>query len=188
MLPEAATPEADLFEILDSLPETKLWRAEILDGETITLSPTPIGLHQENVYILAESLRPGLPDGHRCESNLQIRIPEIARSVVPDLFVAPRSVLRTGDHSIAPDDVLFVAEVVSPGSRKADRVLKPEIYAKAMVELYLLVDPIEGSGTLYARPDGKRFQSQRKEPFGAKIELPDPFNIQLDTSNFLPYE
>ncbi|GAA1098407.1 hypothetical protein GCM10009605_38130 [Nocardiopsis composta] len=185
---ETADPAAKLFQILDDLPETKLLRAEILDGETITLSPTPSGLHGRNVRVLERALGPHLPSGTDYETYLEIRLPEAGRGVVPDFFVAPMQILKTKNSWIPPDDVLLVAEVVSPGSRTVDWELKPEIYAKAMIDLYLLIDPVKGDSTLFAQPDGERFGSERREMFGAKIGLPDPFNIQLDTSQFLPYE
>ncbi len=185
---EAAGPAAKLFQILDDLPETKLLRAEILDGETITLSPTPSGLHGRNVRVLERAIGPYLPDGTDYETYLEIRLPEAGRGVVPDFFVAPTQILKTRDSWIPPDDVLLVAEVASPGSRSADWELKPVIYAQAMIDLYLLIDPAERSTALFARPDGEKFGSRRQESFGAKIGLPDPFNIQLDTSQFLPYE
>ncbi|MDA2812924.1 Uma2 family endonuclease [Nocardiopsis sp. RSe5-2] len=178
----------ELFAILDSLPETRRWRAEILDGETITLSPTPIGLHQENVYLLDEQLRPCLPKGHRTEGNLEIRLPALERSVVPDLFVAPVAVLRTPEHSVPPDDVLLVAEVVSPGSTRADRTVKPGIYAQAQIPCFILVDPLEENTTVFSRPGKDEYKTVQKFGFGETFKIADPFEAQVDSSDFLAYE
>ncbi|WP_017625473.1 Uma2 family endonuclease [Nocardiopsis chromatogenes] len=178
----------ELFAILDSLPETRRWRAEILDGETITLSPTPIGLHQENVYLLSEQLRPCLPKEHRAEGNLEIRLPALGRSVVPDLFIAPVAVLRTPEHSIPPDDVLLAAEIVSPGSTRADRTVKPGIYAQALIPCFVLVDPLEGVTSVFSRPEKDEYKSIQKYRFGETFKIADPFEVEVDSGDFLTYD
>ncbi|WP_017559467.1 Uma2 family endonuclease [Nocardiopsis baichengensis] len=185
---ETGSVGGELFAILDSLPETRRWRAEILDGETITLSPTPIGLHQENVHLLNEQLRPCLPKGHRAEGNLEIRLPALRRSVVPDLFVAPVSVLRTPEHSIPPDDVLLVAEVVSPGSTQVDRTLKLGIYAEALIPCFILVDPLEEKTTVFTQPEKDEYKTVQKYRFGETFKIADPFEAEVDSSDFLPYD
>ncbi|PSL00136.1 Uma2 family endonuclease [Murinocardiopsis flavida] len=177
----------ELFAVLDAMEVPRGARAEILDGETITVSPTPIGLHQENVYLLDEQLRNAMPKGHRSEGYLEIRVPYIDRCVIPDLFIAPREVLVTDQHYIAPDEVLLVAEVVSKGSRRRDHEEKPAIYARSAIPAYLLVDPGEGRVTLYSNPEGELYRERVTRDFGDALRLPEPFGFTLETGGFLRY-
>jgi hypothetical protein len=182
-----AEPSQDLFALLDTMDLPRGARAEILDGKSITVSPTPSGLHQENVYLLDEQVRAHVPRGHRTEGHLEIRMPDLGRCVIPDLFVAPRDVLRTGDHAVPPDEVALVAEVVSYGSVRQDRVQKVGVYARARIGVYLLVDPIAGTTTLFTNSDGATYKDTVVRDFGEKLVVPDPFGFDLDTSAFLPY-
>ncbi|MEY9212632.1 Uma2 family endonuclease [Thermobifida halotolerans] len=178
----------DLFTRLDSLPETRLWRAESLDGETVTLSPTPVGRHGRNLRELERQLAPHLPQGTDDETRLEIRMHHLQRSVTPDLFVAPEEVLDTSSqHWIGPDDVLLVAEVTSRSNAGADREAKRGIYARAGIEFYLLIDPLLGKATLYAGPEGDDYRDRAVRNFGEKLAVPEPFDFVLDTSRLRAY-
>ncbi|WP_084469143.1 Uma2 family endonuclease [Nocardiopsis trehalosi] len=186
--PSADSPVSEeLFAALDALNVPRGFRAEILDGNQITVSPSPAGKHQRNVRALDRQIVPHLPDGYDNETALEIRIPRLLRSVMPDLFVAPVEVLATDDHCIPPDDVLLVAEVVSRGNPGNDRVLKLDVYARAGIDIYLLVDPIAGTTTLFTNSDGTTYKDTVVRDFGEKLVVPDPFGFDLDTSAFLPY-
>jgi Uma2 family endonuclease len=51
-----------------------------------------------------------------------------------------------GRHRLDAADVLLAAEVVSPGSKRADRVTKPMRYAKAGITRYWVIDLDEPTG------------------------------------------
>lgn len=57
---------------------------------------------------------------------------------VPDLLVLAHPV-GTGKH-LVPDDVRLVVEVVSPSSKKTDRLIKPADYAAAGIEHFWRVE------------------------------------------------
>ncbi|GAA3741596.1 Uma2 family endonuclease [Spinactinospora alkalitolerans] len=182
------TPQSvELFALLDAMDLPRGVRAEVLDGETITVSACPVGKHQRNVRALDLQLTPRLPEGYDNETYLEIRMPHLDRSVVPDLFVAPKELLITDDHMIPPDDVLLVAEVASKGKPNQDRVTKLEIYAEAVIEFYLLIDPLQAQATLYSNPQAKQYKEKTTRDFGEKLTLPKPFDFDLDTGEFLPY-
>ncbi|RCV51770.1 Uma2 family endonuclease [Marinitenerispora sediminis] len=192
LAPEKAVPgtqpvaaeSCELFDLLDRLDLPRGYRAEIVEGSTITVSPVASGRHQRTVRSLDLQLRPHLPAGHDAEPHLEIRMPDLGRSVIPDLFVAPVEVLNTADSVVPPDDVLLVAEVVSPGNARSDRVVKLEVYAKAAIEFYLLIDPIAGQTTLFSNPSAGRYQDRVTRDFGEKLVVPEPFGFDLDTSQF----
>ena len=176
----------ELFHTLDSLELPRGYRAEILKEE-IVMSPTPAGKHQRNVMELLWQLKPAIPPEHDIELYLEIRMIHLGRSTIPDLFVAPDAVLDTGDNHVPPDDVLLVAEVVSRSNAENDRDVKLGIYPAAAIPLYLLIDPIRATATLYATPRNGEYLESETVTFGKPLKLPEPFGIDLDTGRFREY-
>ncbi|MEV7579988.1 Uma2 family endonuclease [Streptomyces erythrochromogenes] len=100
---------------------------------------------------------------------------------VPDLAVVPGRVAR-GAGALVPGQTLLVAEVSSATSAKADRVVKRRRYAEYGAPLYLLVDRMERSVTLFAEPGSLGYtKADGPHPFGTAVRLPEPFGIDLDT-------
>lgn len=175
------------FEALEDIGAPEGYRVEILGDEGIVMSPSPTGLHQHNIWEVAGQLRPHLPEGMRTEDNLEVRMHNLMRSVIPDLFVAPIETLATAEHQVAPDELLLACEVVSPNNPDHDRVRKLGIYAAAAIPAYLLVDPIMASTTLYFSPENGEYTENVTAPFGKSVEIPEPFGFELDTSRFRTY-
>lgn len=57
---------------------------------------------------------------------------------VPDVFVIRESALDRPGPALAPEDVLLVAEVISPSNAARDLVLKRHEYAAAGIPIYWL--------------------------------------------------
>ena len=58
-------------------------------------------------------------------------------------------------------------------------------YGQYGAPLYLLVDRIDRTWTLFSEPSSEGFEEQDgPHPFGQPVRLPDPFNISLDTAGF----
>lgn len=57
----------------------------------------------------------------------------------PDLIVVNHSVVDRNPVRVDPSDVVLVIEIVSPGSRRTDRVMKAFEYAKAGIGHYWIV-------------------------------------------------
>lgn len=185
---ETEAAKGELLAILDSLPESNSWRAEILDGENITVSPCPSGVHDRNIRALERALGPYLPEGMDYAGNLEIRVFEPERVVVPDLFVAPVEVLTTRKNWVPPDDVALAIEVVSPGSRRNDRLLKLARYAEMSIPCYLLVDQLEARTVVFSRPKDGEYKDSAKYEFGETFKITDPFQAEIDSGTFIPYD
>ncbi|WP_017541365.1 Uma2 family endonuclease [Nocardiopsis halophila] len=185
----ATTPggAVDLFTTLDELDVPRGYRAEILREAEITVSPPPIGKHQRTVMELLWQFKPHLPAGYDTEVHLEVRMHHIARSTIPDLFVAPEAALDTKEYFVSPDEVVLAAEVVSRSNADNDRVAKLGIYAAAAIPVYLLVDPLARSSTLYSSPENGHYTEQTTLPFGKPVPVPEPFGFELDTSRFRTY-
>ena len=72
------------------------------------------------------------------EITVEARFPPTVRD--PDLVVVNRSVVDLNPVRVDAADVALVVEIVSPGSRRTDRVMKLYEYAKAGIEGYWIVD------------------------------------------------
>jgi Uma2 family endonuclease len=118
-------------------------RYEVVRGELL-VTPAPRAWHQEVVSRLGDSLREylrGQRVGHLFYSPADISWgPDTL--VQPDLFVVPLEQARTLDWA-RMTDLLLVAEVLSPSTRRADRFTKRLEYQRRGVGLYWIVDPDE---------------------------------------------
>lgn len=72
------------------------------------------------------------------EITVEARFPPTVRD--PDLVVVNRGVVDRNPVRVDPSDVALVVEIVSPGSRRTDQVMKAYEYAKAGIGHYWIVD------------------------------------------------
>jgi Uma2 family endonuclease len=121
-----------------ALPETTRPQ-ELIYGELL-VSPTPKPEHQLIVYDIAKVIDNATSEGQMYLSPLDVYID--GHALQPDVFwVAPDSkcaIGADGYHEGPPD---LVVEIVSPSSRRRDRVEKFNIYEQAGVREYWLVEP-----------------------------------------------
>lgn len=78
-------------------------------------------------------------------------------------------------------------EITSKSNASNDRIKKAAGYAQAGVPLYLLIDNWAPGGptiTLFGEPTGDVYRVLRAGKFGDQIELPEPFDLSLDTGEF----
>jgi Uma2 family endonuclease len=121
------------------LDEARRW--ELVEGG-IAITPRPRPLHQVVSFNLAQLIRTALPASLavllEVEVTVEARFPPTVRD--PDLVVVNRSVVDRNPVRVDPADVVLIVEIVSPGSRRTDRVMKAYEYAKASIEHYWIVD------------------------------------------------
>jgi Uma2 family endonuclease len=121
------------------LDEARRW--ELVEGG-IVMTPRPRPLHQIVSKNLTRLLDERPPDSlvvlQEVEITVESRFPPTVRD--PDLVVANRSAVDRNPVRIDASDVVLVVEIVSPGSRRTDRVMKAYEYAKADIKHYWIVD------------------------------------------------
>ena len=127
------------WDALD-LDRTRRW--ELSEG-TLTLSPRPHPRHQLISRRLTRLLEDHLPAGLEAVPEIEVTtsaaFPPSVRD--PDIVVVPDRVFDQLPARVSAADVVLVVEIVSPGSRGADHVMKLHEYAKAGIENYWIVDP-----------------------------------------------
>lgn len=144
----ALPAERERYTFADCLTWDEKERAEIIDGE-IYLMATPSRVHQEISMALAACLYNFL-EGKRCrvyQAPFGVRLferdgddPEDVSTVVePDISVVcdPGKLDEYGCKG-APD---LIIEILSPSTRRHDRLVKLNLYQRAGVREYWIVDP-----------------------------------------------
>jgi Uma2 family endonuclease len=177
-------PEATHAD-LAALPDHVI--GEILDGELV-VSPRPAFPHSQVASALTGDLVPfskmhgrGGPGGWWILYEPELHFGR--QTMVPDLAGWRRErmpqIPNVAAGELAPD---WVCEIVSPGSVRHDRVVKPRIYATAGVEWMWIIDPIAKTLEVHQRQDEhwlivathSEAEVVRAEPFAAvEIALAD---------------
>lgn len=182
--------DEDLLSVWENLDPPEGWRAEIIFDGTITVTPPPLPPHSWIDSLLTRTIIPGLPAGLGVAHELDVFFPSIEKLYRPDLVVLPDSVLDADISSawIESDNLLLAVEITSRRTAKVDRKEKREGYARGGVPFYLLVDRWSrpAAATLFSEPAGKDYQQAVTVPFGESILLPEPFNVEIDSSRFRP--
>ncbi|MDW7650262.1 MAG: Uma2 family endonuclease [Bacillota bacterium] len=137
------------------LEEIPGYRHEVLDGVLIR-EPSPNVAHQRVVgriyLLLQEYFREKDPAGEVFLSPLDVTLSEIT-VVQPDLLYisSKQSIIKETRIEGAPK---LVVEVLSPASGRKDRLQKLQIYQKAEVEHFWVVNPQEKTAEFFALRDG----------------------------------
>lgn len=91
--------------------------------------------------------------------------------------------LANGATALVPDQTLLIVEVTSESNAETDRVVKRRRYAEYGAPLYLLVDRLDKTVTLFSGPGRLGYTGvEGPHPFGEPVRLPEPFGLDLDTS------
>lgn len=185
----SASAEAELADL------ERLWqeldipghRVELIDGQ-IVVSPTASRWHSDAIDELIDALIDvKRARGWRFHTNLTVHIAATRERLIPDLMIAAKDAPGFGKYELLGHGVLLIAEVVSPYSRRQDRVAKPRAYAQGRVPLYLLIDQLADPATvtLFSDPDEDAYRRCDPATAGQPLRLPEPFGISLDTRRLL---
>ncbi|NEE02112.1 Uma2 family endonuclease [Phytoactinopolyspora halotolerans] len=134
---------------LEQLPDDGL-QYELLDG-ILLVTPAPIPLHQAVAGELYVTLRRG------CPKHLKVFFapldwqPDHRTSLQPDLLVLRRDDIGP---KVIEEPLALAVEVLSPSTKRKDRVLKFSKYADAGVASYWIVDPVTRSIEAFDLVDG----------------------------------
>jgi Uma2 family endonuclease len=164
----------------EELPEDNSCQYELDEG-VLQVSPRPVSNHQWAISQLVMQLGAQLP------AEL-IVLPEVelvlfdsfpATIRVPDVVVVTRAVAKTNPARYRPEDVLLAVEVISPGSRRKDRVTKLNEYAEAGIPDYWIVDlesPVSVTAFQLIHQDYELNTETAKE---LAVSTPAPLNIAV---------
>jgi Uma2 family endonuclease len=161
-------------------------RYEVIDG-SLLVTPAPSFEHQRASVRLVTLLQDaGDAAGAEVEviECVNLRLPGGGLNI-PDLLVIDSTVLGPTPIELAPAHVLAVVEIVSPSSRRVDRVLKPSVYADAGIPTFWRVElepePVIVVSTLV---DGV-YRVDATATAGSTTTLPSPFPVTFDPGQLI---
>jgi Uma2 family endonuclease len=155
---------------------------ELIDGELLEVE-VPTGRHEDIVALLCHLLSAWAEAGHGGRaraSGYKLRISDV-RGVMPDVQFYRRGndAARDQDTGLERGHPDLVVEIVSPSSRRHDRVTKLRWYAQLGVPEYWLIDPeartverlVLREGAYVIRASLADTETFRPESFGG-LEIP----------------
>ncbi len=162
-----------------ALPES-MGRVELLDG-SLLVSPNPGGPHQRMVRNLANALADAAAHDVEVFEGINVRVGE-GRVMIPDIALLSPAGLDATIYDAGW--VVMVVEVTSPSNAWADRLVKPEAYARAGIPHYLRVDLDRGPEHLgavhYVRATGGEHAETARADHAGLLVLDRPFAATLD--------
>lgn len=174
-----------------ALGETEPGYTELVEGRLLT-SPSPTVDHNTAALELALQLRAQLPDGIEVIPDVDVdlelaaaREPGFSRR--PDLVVirrAARTRVRAEGGLLRASEVILAVEIVSPGSRRTDRVTKRGEYADAGIPYYWVVD-LEPPTSLPACHLAGEFGYRDAGEVTGGYAASDPFEVHIDLERLL---
>jgi Uma2 family endonuclease len=156
-------------------------RVELRDGVMIVV-PSPTFDHQDIQFLLQRWLRDNTPGDFRVSAGVGVAV-ELNQTFEPDVLLVRRDV-NGGSHYAMADQVVLAVEIVSPGTKRRDRIEKPADYAAADIPFFWRIEqnPVHvyayelatiGSYTLVADSD-------------TELILERPFKIRLPIGDITP--
>ena len=151
----------DRYTFADCLTWSENERIEIINGEAVMMAP-PTRIHQEILMELSRQLANFL-EGKKCKvypAPFAVRLfekdgdtPEDVDTMVePDIsVVCDHDKLDKHGCKGAPD---LVVEVLSPSTQRHDRLVKLDLYQRAGVREYWIVDPDSSTVQVFMLKNG----------------------------------
>lgn len=165
----------------DALPADEELRLECSEG-VLVLNPSPRLGHQVATVRLAQLLQAQLPEW-LVAPDVDVLLREVPLTIrTPDLVVVRPELLADDPPRLQPRDVLLAVEIISPGSRRTDRITKRSEYAEAGIPIYWVVDLEHREITCHRQPEGEEYGSS--DIFGGRAAIPAPGSeVQIDVNS-----
>jgi Uma2 family endonuclease len=165
----------DVFNLPDDAP-----RVELLDGVLLVV-PTPTGGHQKINWRLVAWLERNLPAGF--EPQFAVGVVTSYRSTLePDALVL-HSPVELEHHFYEADQVVLAVEIVSPGTKRRDRLEKPARYAAAGIPHFWRIEQNPVHVYAYDLVDGEYRLAADSD---TELVLTAPFEIKLPIRDITP--
>ncbi|APA95200.1 Uma2 family endonuclease [Nocardia seriolae] len=161
------------------LPENNRHCRELVDG-VLVVAPQP-PRHQLAVWRLAAQLERALPRRVAAMARIELLVDEGTPPTVrvPDVLIVGGAAGAEHATRVRPADVLGAIEIVSPGSRRVDRIMKFVEYAAVGIEHYWLLETENSLRLLTHRLQDGRYVPTGEHSGQVTLEL-DGMSLPLD--------
>jgi Uma2 family endonuclease len=155
-------------------------RVQIIEG-VIEAMPPSWG-HETAADRIRNQIAPTVRKLGCVSGSGNLDLPGTSNWYVPDIAVVREELAKDAD-ALLPDQTLLIVGVTSESNADTDRAVKRRRYAEFGAPLYLLVDRQERACTLFSAPGQLGYtRVEGPHPFGTPIHLPEPFDLELDTT------
>jgi Uma2 family endonuclease len=165
----------DVLALPDDAP-----RAELSDG-VLTVVPSPSGGHQRINWKLVAWLDQRLPDGFEPQLAVGVLV-DYSTTLEPDALIL-RSPVDLEHHFYRPHQVVVAVEIVSPGTKRRDRLEKPVLFAAAGIPHFWRIEQNPVHVFAYDLIDGRY---QLAADATEELVLTAPFEIKLPIRDITP--
>ncbi|WP_229068021.1 Uma2 family endonuclease [Actinoplanes sp. DH11] len=155
-------------------------RVELSDG-VLRVVPSPTGGHQKINWRLVGWLDRHSPKGFEPQMAVGVVI-DFDSTLEPDALIL-HSPVDLGHHFFQPEQVVVAIEIVSPGTRRRDRLEKPGLYAAAGVPHYWRIEQDPMHIFAYDLVKGKY---DLVADSSEELVLSAPFEIRLPIRDIAP--
>ena len=158
--------------------------AEVIEGEVIVNAATPGGRHAKIILAVRRAFaRHGIDN---LFENTTLLVEHDEAEYIPDLARWPERLIEGDTWEFPAAECGFALEVISgdrPGRRQRD-YQKAAGYARGGVPLFLLIDPVERTCTLFTEPKTGEYSVRQIVKFGEPVSIPaDGRMVELPTAN-----
>ncbi|MCA2213844.1 Uma2 family endonuclease [Jidongwangia harbinensis] len=165
----------DVFKLPDDTP-----RVELTDG-VLSVVPSPNGGHQRINWRLVAWLDRHAPED--MEASLAVGVVIGYRNTLePDALLLRRPV-DYEHHFYEPSQVVLAVEIVSPGTKRRDRLQKPALYAAAGIPHFWRIEQNPLHLFAYDLVDGRY---ELVADSADELVLTAPFEIKLPIADIAP--
>ncbi|GAA2549332.1 Uma2 family endonuclease [Winogradskya consettensis] len=167
----------DVLNLPDDAP-----RVELRDGVMIVVPSPTIG-HQNIGNLLWLWLRQHAPDSFLAVTAVGVAM-GFRDSLEPDVLLLHRPV-PDSNHYVLPSQVAVAVEIVSPGTKRRDRLEKPAEYAAVGIPHFWRIEQGPLRIFAYDLVDGQ-YQLAGEGNSESDLELTAPFEIKLPIREITP--
>lgn len=173
----------DMLRTVEELDTPEGYKAELIRGKIV------VSLWSKLRYLrpmrrLRSQVEAHAPEGQVAETSPFLFVfPPAERGFGPDLFVAEESAFEAEGRHADGAALSLVAELTSASTKDADWLDKLDTYGR-VVPVYLVLDMQVGEITAFWDPSPKGYRSRTTVTFGTSLHVPQPFDFELDTSEF----
>jgi len=156
------------FERLERMPVPEGFRVEIVGG-SVFMTPQR-DTHWAIIRRIVRAVEDRFGMDVNVLSDVRIDFPGQGNGFCPDVVKLRDSAEKT-EGRWSPQDVEFVAEVISKGTAANDYGPKLAAYALAEVPVYLVADPYQGRCNVYTDPADGDYAKMLRVDFGKDVDL-----------------
>ncbi|MFD0306489.1 Uma2 family endonuclease [Streptomyces sp. NPDC127119] len=173
----------DMLRIVEELDTPDGYKAELIRGKII-VSPWSKLRYKKVMKSLRLQLQPHAPEGHDVDvAPFLFTFPGSERGFGPDLHVADEAAFDEAGRHADGAALSLAAELTSDSTKDADWLDKLDTYGR-VVPVYLVLDMQVQEVTAFWDPSPKGYRSRHTVPFGESLQVPPPFDFELDTAGF----